>query len=62
MNFTTRDRDNDPWYGNCAIDHYGHNAPTGGWWYKTCHDIQVNVCISRGKQLSSTESGTLSPS
>ena len=44
MNFTTKDSDNDPWsHGNCAIDNHGHNTPTGGWWYKSCHDIQANT-------------------
>ena len=43
MNFTTKDSDNDPWYRNCAIDHYGYNIPTGGWWYNHCHHIQANT-------------------
>ena len=59
--FITRNRDNDPWGDNCAIDHYGHNAPTGGWWHKICHAIKLMDFTSRDMQLSSTESGTVSP-
>ena len=46
MNFTTKDSDNDQWNGasaNCAIDNYGHNTPTGGWWYNGCGNIVPNV-------------------
>ena len=44
MYFTTRDRDNDPWSGgNCAINNYGYNKPTGGWWYNHCKHIQINA-------------------
>ena len=44
MNFTTRDSDNDPWgWGNCAMDNWGSNEPTGGWWYNQCDIIHPNV-------------------
>ena len=43
MNFTTIDSDNDQWNHNCAIDNYGHNIPTGGWWYNQCRYMQPNV-------------------
>ena len=40
MRFTTRDRDNDNWYNNCAVHHAGGNA--GGWWYDACSHINLN--------------------
>ena len=40
MKFTTRDRDNDPWGINCAVNHGGGNA--GGWWYNDCSHINLN--------------------
>ena len=43
MYFTIKDSDNDKWDSNCAIDNYGRNIPTGGWWYKVCHNIQANT-------------------
>ena len=43
MNFTTIDSDNDQWDRNCAIDNFGRNVPTGGWWYNQCKRIQPNV-------------------
>ena len=39
MNFTTKDSDNDQWDKNCAVDNFGHNIPTGGWWYNHCDHI-----------------------
>ena len=39
MKFTTRDRDNDKWRLNCAVDHVGN---AGGWWYKDCSYIHPN--------------------
>ena len=51
MNFTTKDSDNDPWSKNCAIDHYGHNTPTGGWWYKYCHHIQANTLYNHNAAI-----------
>ncbi|XP_005183051.2 ryncolin-4-like [Musca domestica] len=36
QNFTTIDRDNDAWVGNCAIRY------TGAWWYKDCHQCNPN--------------------
>ena len=39
MYFTTKDRDNDRWNGNCAL----WSGPGGGWWYYGCGGIQPNV-------------------
>ena len=36
MMFTTYDRDNDVWFGNCAV-HYG-----AGFWYKNCGPGHLN--------------------
>ena len=40
MPFTTKDRDNDNWSKNCAVDDAGGNA--GGWWYNVCSNIFLN--------------------
>ena len=40
MKFTTKNRDNDIWDGNCAVTRHGGNA--GGWWYSYCSHIHVN--------------------
>lgn len=34
--FSTVDRDNDRWSGNCAASN------NGGWWYNACHDAFLN--------------------
>ena len=39
--FSTYDRDNDKWDGNCAVNGYGSTAP-GGWWYNVCFYINLN--------------------
>ena len=39
MPFTTKDRDNDRWNKNCAIDHIGNS---GGWWYNGCSHTRIN--------------------
>ena len=40
MPFTTKDRDNDKWSSNCAVNDAGGNA--GGWWYIACSYIHIN--------------------
>ena len=50
--FTTKDSDNDRWGGgSCAIDNYGHNTPTGGWWYKHCQHIQANTLYNHKEAI-----------
>ena len=38
--FTTYDRDNDVWPGNCALN--GHGDESGGWWHSNCNWINLN--------------------
>ena len=44
MQFTTKDRDNDPWVYNCA-----NRSDQGAWWFKACEDSNLN-----GRYRSST--------
>jgi len=36
MAFTTKDRDNDKYGGNCAVSY------TAAWWYNSCHASNLN--------------------
>ncbi|XP_076823947.1 angiopoietin-related protein 6-like [Clavelina lepadiformis] len=38
--FTTPDRDNDNWSGNCSKDNHGR---AGGWWFNACQSAQLNA-------------------
>ncbi|XP_054767446.2 ficolin-2-like [Lytechinus pictus] len=40
--FSTIDRDNDRWSGNCARQY------TGAWWYTSCHNSNLNGAYLRG--------------
>ena len=44
--FSTYDRDNDEWSGNCAPD--GHGGEAGGWWHTHCFHINLNFKYGGG--------------
>jgi len=46
MAFTTRDRDNDIYDGNCATDF------KGAWWHKACHRSNLNGLYHKGSHSS----------
>jgi len=43
MLFTTKDRDNDAWGKNCALDNVG---TAGGWWYRSCTHFHPNIQVN----------------
>ena len=56
LKFTTRDKDNDKWYLNCATD---NGANTGGWWYHSCGIIRFTNQYTSHTQFASTTSGII---
>ena len=44
--FTTMDQDNDVWSGNCAL------AYKGGWWFRACHQSNLNGLYHGGPHSS----------
>ena len=60
MPFTTKDKDNDKWSSNCAVNNAGD---AGGWWYNACSNIHLNhihksspgIYLGGWKSLSFTE-------
>ncbi|XP_071177851.1 ficolin-2-like, partial [Mytilus edulis] len=47
MSFSTKDRDNDLWSPNCAVNRYG------AWWYKDCTYANLNGRYVKGGKQSS---------
>ncbi|XP_072352979.1 fibrinogen-like protein 1 [Scyliorhinus torazame] len=54
MRFSTKDRDNDRYEGNCAKE------DKGGWWFNRCHSANVNGhYYNRGAFTSRTDDGII---
>ncbi|XP_053311161.1 fibrinogen-like protein 1 [Spea bombifrons] len=51
MKFSTLDRDNDNYEGNCAEE------DKGGWWYNRCHSANLNGLYYKGPYTSNTDNG-----
>ena len=49
MKFTTKDRDNDLFSGNCAVNGNGKNG--NGWWFNRCASIQLNQQYSEVQKM-----------
>ena len=46
MPFSTYDQDNDAWASSCAIEY------EGAWWYKACHQANLNGRYLKGQHTS----------
>ncbi|KAG8453737.1 hypothetical protein GDO86_000386 [Hymenochirus boettgeri] len=51
MMFSTRDRDNDNYEGNCAEE------DKGGWWFNRCHSANLNGLYYKGPYTAKTDDG-----
>ncbi|XP_025889398.1 fibrinogen-like protein 1 isoform X1 [Nothoprocta perdicaria] len=53
MKFSTRDRDNDNYEGNCAEEE------KAGWWFNRCHSANLNGLYYRGPYAAGTDNGVV---
>ncbi|XP_023577802.1 fibrinogen-like protein 1 [Octodon degus] len=53
MKFSTRDRDNDNYRGNCAEE------DQSGWWFNRCHSANLNGVYYRGPYTAETDNGVV---
>ncbi|XP_037687151.1 fibrinogen-like protein 1 [Choloepus didactylus] len=53
MKFSTRDRDNDNYSGNCAEEE------KSGWWFNRCHASNLNGLYYRGPYTAETDNGVV---
>uniref|UniRef100_A0A672UF41 Fibrinogen-like protein 1 n=1 Tax=Strigops habroptila TaxID=2489341 RepID=A0A672UF41_STRHB len=51
MKFSTRDRDNDNYEGNCAEEE------KAGWWFNRCHSANLNGLYYKGPYTAKTDNG-----
>ncbi|XP_034627060.1 fibrinogen-like protein 1 isoform X1 [Trachemys scripta elegans] len=51
MKFSTQDRDNDNYEGNCAEE------DTAGWWFNRCHTSNLNGVYYKGPYTAKTDNG-----
>lgn len=53
MKFSTYDRDNDRYEGNCAIE------DKAGWWFNRCHSANLNGYYYKGPYTAKTDNGII---
>ncbi|XP_008570604.1 PREDICTED: fibrinogen-like protein 1 [Galeopterus variegatus] len=53
MKFSTWDRDNDNYKGNCAAE------DQSGWWFNRCHSANLNGLYYRGPYVADTDNGVV---